>query len=290
MEASKLRIGTRCKACGREMESGEDSSLWIKTRTTKDPIAYVCPDCLAVYAYGTDAQKRLPAEKGKDTKAHLRQAIEVEFFFHEDDYSRDETLAFLAANYHLVFSHDCTVDVEAHEQITANVHGFKERWRGIASVVDLTRPGCGHHINLSVSSWGDKDVWAIVEHKEELFGRLLYRMMSNRKNTEDFWGRYFTDYCEASFTMEHGDWLNLYNLFDERDKRRIEFRLPKFQNENQFFYLVNFCRDVTLLLDKFMDDGGNMDAAKRTESKILKLYDKYINGKANCQRPERNRA
>ncbi len=273
LEVSKLRIGTKCKCCGKPITNWD----YIQTSTKSCNVAYVCSDCIKHREYGSDLQNK-DIIAGKLTSGQYRFAIEIEanYFPGTDIVATD---AYLAAQWGLQPSRDCTVDVEYHMTNKVNFHGLKDFVQDVANHVVLDASNCGHHINLSKITWTASDMERIRWHKSELFSELLETMVNQKEATKNLFGRYFSDYCDSSISCHHGDWLNLDKTY------HIEFRLPHFVNANQFFYCSNFCRDIIDILDKYLNN--EFDESKASE-KMVHRFNVYANGKATCQRKERN--
>ena len=275
LEVSKIREGTRCKCCGKVL-FGTMGRDYYRTHTKSCSVAYVCNDCIEHKLYGSDLQNRAIIG-GKLTAGKYRFAIELEADY--IDYSkRKEVDLYLAAQWGLQPSNDCTVDVEYHMTNKVNFHGLKDFMEDIGNTVNLDSPNCGHHINISKIEWTAEDMDEIRENGHELFGNLQRTMVDNREGTISLFGRYFSGWARNDSYFEHGSWVNLNNTY------HIEFRLPHYVNAQQFFYCACFCREIIDILDEWLEKRDT----QKTSAKMTKAFTKYINGKATCQRPERN--
>ena len=277
LEVSAVRQGTKCKCCGKPI-AGVLGKDFYQTHTTTCSVAYVCKDCITMQPYGTDIRGRAIIG-GKLTAGNYRFAVEIEANYRDDD--PDAILltnCYLAAQWGLQPSSDYTVGVEFHMTNKVNFHGLKDFMQDVSRHVELDADNCGHHINISKLSWTAGDMDAIRDNGPALFNGLMSAMRADRDSTEWLFGRYFGNWAKDDQYYMHGSWLNLDNTY------HIEFRLPHFKGANQFFYCANFCRDIIDILDKWLETRET----EKTSKAIVKLFDKYVNGKANCQRAERN--
>lgn len=274
LQESKLRDGTKCKCCGKKITDGN----YIQTYTKSCGVAYVCKDCIKHRSYGSDLVGRKLID-GKLTSGNYRFAIELEanYFAGTNIQAID---AYLAAQWGLQPSQDCTVDVEYHMTNKVNFHGLKDFLQDIGEIVDMSASNCGQHINISKLDWTMQDMDKIRQNARELFNPLADEMKNDVIGTTQIFGRYFTHYASCDNYFQHGSWLNLDNPY------HIEFRLPHYQNANQFFYCANFCRACVDILDKWLH--GYYTTTKASQN-MTKEFRKYVAGKATCQRSERNK-
>ena len=275
VEFAKPRKGTRCKCCGKELN---EYTRYIVTRTKSCNVAYVCEDCYTPvpYHHHKDTEDII---KGKLTSGKYRVAIEL-----EADYKRstnhDNVNAYLAAQWGLVPTNDCTVDVEYHMRNAVSFHGMKDFLDDVANTVNLTAPSAGQHINISKIDWTIADTDKIGTEGQALFTPLAKAMLNDYEALARVFGRVFDDeyyrYTESGFY--HGDWLRIKSYC-------LEFRIAKYQNTKQFFSCMNLCRDIVDILDKWLKEELNTDEAA---SKMVKRYKLYADGKAPCFYAYRN--
>lgn len=279
LERAKVRAGTKCKCCGKEL-FGTIGIDFHQTRTSTCNVAFVCRECVKHQFYGSDLQGRAIIG-GKLTSGNYRFAVELEALYKNSSSSAIlETDCYLAAQWGLQPSEDCTVDVEYHMTNRVNFHGLKDFMQDVSNHVILDSESCGHHINISKIDWTAEDMARIRRYESDLFYNLLREMQADRTGTTELFGRYFTHYARADENYYHGSWLNLENTY------HLEFRLPHFVNAKQFFYCANFCRDCVDILDKWLKGDYKTERASK---KMAEQFKKYTEGKANCQRQERNK-
>lgn len=274
LECSKLRSGIKCKCCGKVITNNN----YNQTTTKSCSVAYVCNSCIHHRSYGSDLVGRKLID-GKLTAGKYRFAIELEANYFAGTNIR-EIDAYLAAQWGLQPSEDCTVDVEYHMTNKVNFHGLKDFLQDIGEKVNMSADNCGQHINISKLDWTMQNMDKIRQNANSLFSNLAKKMKSDVLGTTQLFGRYFTPYASYDSYFEHGSWLNLDNSY------HIEFRLPHYQNANQFFNCANFCRDVIDILDKWLKHKYTTEKASKN---MVREFEKYVNGKANCQRAERNK-
>ena len=223
LQESKLRDGTKCKCCGERITNND----FVQTFTKSCGVAYVCKDCIKHRAYGSDITGRKLID-GKLTSGNYRFAIELEANYYTGS-DIQEIDAYLAAQWGLQPSEDCTVDVEYHMTNKVNFHGLKDFLQDIGETVDMSANNCGQHINISKLDWTMQNMDEIRQNANALFGELMQEMKMDIVGTTQLFGRYFTHYASCDNYFQHGSWLNLDNPY------HIEFRLPHYQNANQFF-------------------------------------------------------
>ena len=275
VEVAKPRKGTRCKCCGKELN---EYTRFIASRTKSCNVAYVCEDCYTPVQYHHHKSTE-DIIKGKLTSGKYRVAIELEANYkpRTNSYSVN---AYLAAQWGLVPTNDCTVDVEYHMRNAVSFHGMKDFLDDVANTVDLTTPNAGQHINISKIDWTIGDMDEIDANSQALFTPLVRAMRSDSEALESVFGRVFDDeyyrYTETGFC--HGDWLRIKTYC-------LEFRIAKYQNTKQFFACMNLCRDIVDILDKWLKDEFSVDEAA---TKIVQRYKLYADGKAPCFYTYRN--
>lgn len=279
LERSKVRAGTKCKCCGKSL-NGELGRDFFQTKTKSCAVAYVCKDCIKHRSYGNDLHGR-EIIGGKLTSGNYRFAVEIEANYYDENPSEIHKVdCYLAAQWGLQPSQDCTVGVEYHMTNKVNFHGLKDFMEDISKMVELDASNCGHHINISKIYWTAESMDKIRYYQDEIFSKVMQTMQENNEATKNLFGRYFGNWARNDNYFQHGSWLNLENTY------HMEFRLPHFKNANQFFYCANFCRDCTDIIDSWLNGEISLE---KTADKINSAFEKYTKGKANCQRAERNK-
>jgi len=294
---AKIRIGTFCRKCGKQITGTKGIDyIAIPTKGCGET-RYTCNECAnndtrnGSSSYNDEVDNLI----GLETKSKMQIAVEWECAYKYNGTNvngvhletQEEINAYMASQYHLLPTHDCTVDCEYKEERRTSLHGYKNRIQGISEIVDLTASNCGHHINISRTTWDNRFARILKANSEKLFAPLSYYMKENRYLTERVFGRYFTNYAEfTSISFTHGYWLNIRNdTF--KNECCLEFRLAKFNNVNQYFYLMNMCKEIMLLVDQFCKDDYFNDIDE-TANELIELFKKYATGKALCMRSERN--
>lgn len=301
MSREKPREKTFCHYCGQQIQGteGEDFYRIPSKRFGKERFA--CAHCASQHSYETE-RNEMRADT-KDTKDGIQFAVEWEGHYRDFNppvingvslEGRNIVNAFMASEFNLLPTSDSTVNVEYKEARSHNLHGYKERIKGISEVIDLTNYHSGQHINISKMSW-DGDTGRTIRHyAPSLFAPLANYMRAHSEETESVFGRDFNEWADyTTTTFIHDYWLNI--RCDSYSESCLEFRLAKFHDYCQFFYLLNFCKDVVILVDKFLhsiegiyDSELKQKSANKTGEKIVKLFKKYADGDALCMRPERN--
>ena len=275
VEIAKPRKGTRCKCCGKELN---EYTRFIVTRTKSCNVAYVCEECYTPVPYHHHKSTE-DIIKGRLTSGKYRVAVELEADYKPRS-NRNNANAYLAAQWGLVPTDDCTVDVEYHMRNAVSFHGMKDFLDDVANTVNLTAPNAGQHINISKIDWTVGDTNKIDGNSQALFTPLARAMRSDPEALEKVFGRVFDDeyyrYTECGFC--HGDWLRIKPYC-------LEFRIAKYQNTKQFFSCMNLCRDIVDILDKWLKGELNTDQAA---GKMAQRYKLYADGKAPCFYAYRN--
>ena len=296
-EKAKKRIGTFCRYCKKDLSCLEhDEYITIPTKGFGAE-RYVCKECANNDHKGRGGWESYNDEVdtviGLETKSKMQFAIEYECEYNEyvtvngiTMYNPIEINAYMASQYHLLPTHDSTVGCEFKEERRRSLHGYKQRIQGISETVNLTPSNCGHHINISKTTWDNRKYQFLQMYSRNLFAPLANFLYENKDLTKKVFGRDFSGWCEYSdVTFKHGYWLNIRNNH-EKNECCLEFRLAKFHDVDQFFYLINFCKDVMLLVDEFLNN-DELDADE-VGLEIVGIFKKYASGNALCMRKERN--
>lgn len=237
----------KCSSCGLEFLKYD-----VERINEKD---YICSNCRQSKSYYTKNDNY----KGKKTQ--------ISFSFEFETDSRAKELYELT-KYNFIGCYDCSINgLEWKSAIYNNRKSFHFVCRKINKFSKYVGSHCGTHLHVSTSY---KET--IREFEKELFQPILDEMTQNRKKTEKFWGRYFTDYCHAPIES------NRYNTFNTRSSvNTLEFRLLKFKNAEQYIRASDFCIDTTRYINNIIGKGDfNSEKAKKIGEIIAKKYKEVI--------------
>lgn len=260
-----------CLCCGY-------SFPWSKAHEAKTvnrgPKRYICDHCFEVKRYSTKN-----VESAHGTKKHgMRFGFELECV----PRSEADRAALCSALYKFIPTSDSSLPyggIEFKTPIYNSLNGVKQMLRSVERFADLTPQECGTHINVSREDITITDMENIREYGHRIFDPLVKILESDPESCEKVFGRCLNTYAgHESNYCSHYSWISL------RNSDRIEFRLCKFQNASQYFWLANMVGEITSTVIDWARKGRYEVAA----GKIVKIFQKYRDGKALCQRPERN--
>lgn len=260
-----------CLCCGRPFP-------WSKAHEAKTvnrgPKRYVCDYCFEVKRYST---KNVESTHG--TKKHgMRFGFELECV----PYSDADRAALCSSLYGFIPTSDSSLPyggIEFKTPVYNSFNGVKQMLRTVEKFADLTPHECGTHINVSRDDMTIADMGNIRDHGHEIFDPLVKILESDQESCERVFGRCLNTYAgNESNYCSHYSWISL------RNPDRIEFRLCKFKDASQYFWLANMVSEITATVIDWSRKGRYEIAA----GKIIKIFQKYRDGRALCQRPERN--
>lgn len=222
----------------------------------------------------------------KSTKNGFRCGFELECI----PYSDEAKAAMLQSGYGFIATSDGSLPwggVEFKTPVYENLNGVRQILITVASLANFTDPHCGQHVNASMTGWSYDDYDIIRDHANGLFDPLMEHMGKEAKATEKVCGRYFVHYAgDYGEYTRHENWLNLSH------DNRIEWRLAKMQSAQQYFHLVNMVKEMLACIEtNFLQHVGSKLEAQKvgvTANKLIRIFDKYAAGKAECQKPFRN--
>lgn len=272
----------QCIHCGNIFPKNETMPVYGIEGIAAKGNWYICNDCQNNKDYG---EKNVTMVH-KPAKHGFRCGFEFEGIPKSDE----DRAVLCSSHYNLLPTYDGSLPlggVEYKTGIYCNLSATKQAMRTWMKHVDFSHPSCGQHINFSSENWNEWNYSYIQQHAHRIFDILLLWMRNNPEDTERVCGRYFNDYCEAEENyFSHYNWLNLSH------NDRIELRIAKIKTVNQYFALVNFCKELVDLLDRnlfqYVGTGKEFRKLSQIGTKVLKLFQKYVDGNATCQRPERN--
>lgn len=132
-----------------------------------------------------------------------------------------------------------TRDATVSDEMKSPIYRTQVLPRGLFKLLTLASDftqadNVGTHINISGFSRLD---W-MSRYAGALFGPLERYLAWHEDSTCRIWGRYFGEYCKFPGLREHRSWLSFH-----RD--RLEFRLPKLGDTEQFYALYNWLLKVS---------------------------------------------
>ena len=252
---------------------------------------YICKECAAVKSYNTANNKAVH----KKAEHGFKFGCEFECV----PFSESDHLAMCSSSYNLIPTRDSSLPFGGIEYKTGtirNASAVKSMLRSFEKHVDFSYEQCGQHINFSSDMLEECDYNAIYAFRHELFDTLREYMKQNPDEVLRVCGRNETPYCSLENTeySSHGTWLNLSHCYYDTpiEKCRLELRIAKVASPNQYVWLIFMCRDILdCIATNFIPYIGSSvedHKATITANKLVKVFQKYANGKAICQRPERN--
>lgn len=284
---AERKIRAHCAVCGKALYS-ETECTFVSIPRQKNGVR-VCKDCTKVHSYHGFEK---PIEwQGKATKGEFQISPEWEFLYkREDDTSekREAVRAKLAAFGGMAFEHDGSLGCNGAEGSAprfASMHGFIGTCKYYESLVNLDNSSCGHHINFSKYGWTYHDGVKLANYRHELFSSLQEYLARNSESTVKHMGRYFKNYCDECMNQDHYSWLTVRKDY-ENDSSCIELRLAHFKDAKQYTHLAFLCKEFAEVLQEWLDEKISTNKASR---ELVNLYKKHESGKANYQRPERNK-
>ena len=275
MEKAKIRKGTFCKICGNEIYPSDE--IVKADGGCLGGVIYAHRDCAcygdSIASYGHEELK----EHHKETYSGFRFGCEFETNTHTTPEQRLQLFAW----YGLRCTHDCTVTNEFKSGIINGLHGFKTMLNGISNIIDIASgDNAGTHINASLTTWDNEALYKVRANATEIFSPLLIASKNRQGDCINVFGRYFGEYRKYdTINFIHGSAICIKT-------NCIEYRLAKYQNTQQFFFLVAMIKEFTLIIDKFIQGKDN---ATVTAKKLVKAYQRRVNGTAKYMAVERNK-
>lgn len=270
-----------CDVCGCEYDGTVAEAVangWTpfnpKTRATK---AYVCPDCMEVHDYDENEKVRW-----SDNGA---QGFTYGFEFEMIPLSKASHALLISRDYNFLATKGIlpTGGINFKTPVYPNLHGVKQIFRTVAEnmiINEETDRQCKTHIHIGhISGYNDNKRLDISYYCSDIFSPLNDYLRDNSTEAEKVFGRQFIGYADYPYLYYgHSSYVNLSH------ENNIEFILPKMANAEQCFYCVCMIKDFMSEILKVSDGRTAIKCSK----KLIKIFCKYANGDANCQRPERN--
>lgn len=274
MEKAKIRKGTFCKICGNEIFSTDE--IVKADGGCLGAVIYAHRECACYGDNITSYSHEELKEHHKETYSGFRFGCEFETNTHTTPEQRLQLFAW----YGLRCTHDCTVTNEFKSGIINGLHGFKTMLNGISNIIDIASgDNVGTHINASLTEWDDNDLCKVRANATTIFQPLLLKMYDNENACVKVFGRFFGEYRRFNLDFVHGSAICI-------KPNCIEYRLAKYQNTAQFFFLVAMIKEFTLIIDKFIKNKIN---AFQASKQILKAFERRVNGTAKYMSAERNK-
>jgi hypothetical protein len=159
---------------------------------------------------------------------------------------------------------------------------MKDLLEETSKLVDMSDERCGTHVNVSRPDWKGYEVGAISDDASMLFSEISAYLASHEDDTRKVFGRTFGYYAENS-----GDYNSHYCWIHLRKRQNfIEFRLPHYVRSDTFLHTMQLCFDWTDVLTDYVR--GDVKTAEEASHKLVKIFRKYAEGKAPCQKASRN--
>jgi hypothetical protein len=263
----RLKTKPKCSVCNGEKD--------------KDDI--VCYNCRQRKSYSTSNTY----EKGKVKK---QPTFSIEFELSENPTS-------LKAFEHLIRlgwipTNDTTVAVELKSPIFHSLVPFVRLEHHVKALQKYVGTEAGTHIHIGISRVASQ---FLSVHFICIMNTLEYYMKEeqNRLKLRKYWGRTFVDYASPLKAVVQRPWIRLGQRYET-----LEWRLPRYQNWNQFVSVLKFVRDATTLIDTRLQtfdtshpaysaghflrqsqidrDLGFMELEEKLACDVLNLYKKHV--------------
>jgi hypothetical protein len=282
LKGKKIRMDNprrKCASC--------QNVLLVGSMTKSSNGRYVCRDCLQVKQYSTASTQQ--AHRQKDH--HKTYGFEFECI----PINKQAQATIMANKYGFIPTSDCSLatgGIEFKTPIYYSLNGVKPMLRTLLTLADFQNDSCGQHINMGDTKHIDPSSMSkIRDYAFDLFDPLYNYMYEHRSQTTRVCGRFFTNYArQRSCYTDHVSWINLSHDY------RIEFRLSKMNSANQYFQLICMWTEIldcviNGFLLKYQDRQADVNKtnAHRVGERLVKIFQKYADGKSICQRAERNK-
>lgn len=239
---------------------------------------YICLSCNDIQPYSTK----------NDLKFHKKKKHGKTYGFEFEciPNSIQDKVVLCDRKYSFIPTYDASLPkdgIEFKTPIYYSLNGIKPMLKTLTTCADFTHVDCGQHINIGDTKYINcKNMCKIRDYSPIIFTPLAMYLKENRESTVKICGRYFTDYATISSYTDHYSWINLSH------DNRIEFRLSKMQTPTQYFQLICMWTEMLDAIITWFLPNPSYKSAQKTSEKLVKIFQKYENEKANCQRPERN--
>jgi hypothetical protein len=236
-----------------------------------DMVGHVCEDC-------TNKEEDYNARNTKIVQAKKVIKDNITFSF-EFETSENHPNCLILGKYGFIPTHDSSIN--GHEwksPIFPTLTGVPQMLKNFdkLKLKDFTDSDCGTHIH--VGTLDDAMKHKIIEQRNVLFNPLVSVIKNDPSTTEKFWGRQPNSYCRTSIT---DDRYSMFNTNTGSRKPTLEFRLPKFQNAEQFYRCIKFATNTTGTIVrgyKEAEEKGMLteEATLDISKKILTTYRRFL--------------
>lgn len=270
-----------CDLCGERLDLQNDDYV-IFYPNTRGTEAYMCMDCMEVKSYFA---KNDIIRWGTDNLNGFTYGFEFEII----PASLASHALLISRDFRMIATDDGSLPIggiEFKTPVYDSLHGVKQIFRTVADnqITNYeTDRCCGTHVHIGhVDRYTPHTRNIIINNIRELVKPLGEYLKTNKEECEAVFGRYFTYYAnfkDDTTYNNHESWINLEN------DTNIEFRLCKMVTPEQYFFCVCMIKDMFTTMLDFAEGKITLE---KSQKKLIKIFQKYANGKANCQRPERN--
>lgn len=191
--------------------------------------------------------------------------------------------AMLSQVYKLLPQEGKKIQFQTPEYLSGN--GIKSALRSFNEFVDFST-GNQHRMEIwHTEHISDTNMNQIKSVASDLFGPLLDEMKENQDATIKVYGQTFNDSARYSYNFDHKSAINLRS-------NSIVFNLPKFNSPNQYYHLTEMHREfIECIATNYFQYLGTSKESRKvqvTANKLVKIFQKYAEGKAKCQDAIRN--
>lgn len=249
-----------CCKCGRIVKENQYEKIGEK---------FLCKNCASIKCYSTKNDKVM----NKPTKSGKTYGFEFECVC--DKNNRNFVTA---QNWGLIPTSDGSLPyggVEFKTPTYNGLRGIRKVFNTMNSKVDFSDYRCGQHINIGDKNWLNSENMQIIrENRTAIFNKLRIYMFNHPKQTEKVVGRTFGNYRNNDMSMVHGSWINLEH------NNRIEFRMSKFVNTEQYFGLTMMWTEMidAVIKNVLKKSGSERDAGcLKASDELVEIFKKHYN-------------
>ena len=258
----------KCSKCQKKIIKG--------VAKCSDVEEYYCESCSEIQKYSKKNGKKLNVK----SKESITFGLELECI----PKSEKSYASMLKDEYALIPTHDGSLPengVEFKTPIHGDLSVLESHFRDFEKYVNFSNPRCGQHINVGCRAYlTKKNMDVVKKYSDILIEELTKYCMANRKSTRKIFGRDFNVYALPFVKpTKHKSWISF------RNNNRIEFRLAKFVNHEQYFNLIRMCKDITIcIIDNFVkeinsenveDEKIMLKNAQNTSYKLVEIFQTY---------------
>lgn len=295
-----MKTTATCSQCGHEFKTID----MIKVKNPKTHYSFMCHDChRQKYGYYDEVGENLFSERlvlkkvleVKGFKKSVSKKVSITTGFElEVGYGVDVEPFRVLMDYGYMPTSDSTVQIEYKSPIYRNLNGIaKLLYSVIENGAGSIGNGAGTHVNVWSEDLNKKDFQRIRKYYWSLF-KPLYDTVCNDRNNHELFGRNINEcgWADGFGNNEHSAFINTEAC--KADHPRIEFRLCKYENNEQFMNCLKFANECmkTIMINfsnNFMTDNEaiamgktpeyatkhNLHKAEITANKLVKVYKKY---------------